>query len=147
MELNALSIMIGIVGLSSLTIILWHLLLWSRNLNRYDIPKYLPRDDEVAWALVMASPIRIWRLRDNKYLTYDNWDLGVLRFYDGIQNRYLTQPQITDVILVPRKWGGNWAVVITRELQNNRFVTTFLGEWKNGKIRRGRNQDRIIVIS
>lgn len=147
MELNALSIAISAAGLIGIIVALWHILLWSKNLNRYGYPKYLPRDDEVAWAMVMASPIRIWRYRDNKYITFDNWDLGILKMFPGIQNRYGLTPQITDVVLVPKKFGGQWAVVITRELQNNRFVTTFLGEFRNGKIRRSRSRENIIFIS
>lgn len=147
MELNTLSISIGIVGAFAFVFILWHILLWVKNLNRYGYPKYLPRDDEVTWAMIMASPIRIWRYRDNQYIVFDNWDLGILRVFPGIEHRYGIYPQITDVILVPKKWGGRWAVAITRKLQDNRYVTTFLGEYKNGRIRRGRNRQNIIYIS
>ena len=101
-----------------------------RNKDRYNIPKYLPRDDERAWAIVSACSRRIWSLRKCKYIKYDNWDLGLLFVDDSIVKEYDTSPTFGDVILVPKKWGGLHAFVITQELSNRfQFVTTYLGEF------------------
>jgi hypothetical protein len=119
-----------------------------RNRNRYDIPKYLPRDDEKAWALVSACSKRIWSLNKCKYLSYDNWDLGILNVNVEVVNEYGTIPTFGDVILVPMKWGGTHALVITRELGNNQLITTYLGEF-DGKARviyDGRDRTRAKTI-
>lgn len=101
----------------------------SRNKNRYDIPKYLPRDDERAWAIVSACSRRLWSLRRCKFIHYTDWDLSILKVDVSIASEYDTSPTFGDVILVPKKWGGLHACVITRELGNDQFITTYLGEF------------------
>jgi hypothetical protein len=121
---------------------------YLRNKNRYDIPKYLPRDDEKAWALVSACSKRIWSLNKCKHLSYDNWDLGILKVNVEVINEYGTIPTFGDVILVPMKWGGTHALVITRELGNSQLITTYLGEF-DGKARviyDGRDRTRAKTI-
>lgn len=130
---------------------------YSRNQGRYDIPKYLPRDDERAWAIAMASAKRLWSLRKCKYITYENWDLGVVQVDNSILSKYETKPRFGDVILVPKKWGGLHACVITRELDLiqhpaigniQRFITVYLGEFdaKQFVIYDGRDRTRTKVI-
>jgi len=118
-------IVIGVIGVIAFI----SLVIYLRNKNRYDIPKYLPRDDERAWAIVSACSRRIWSLSRCKYIHYDNWDLSILKVDVSIVDDYDTSPTFGDVILVPKKWGGLHACVITRELGNDKFVTTYLGEF------------------
>jgi len=143
MELNALSIIIGIVGTTTTLMLLYWLAGWLKNANRFDRPIFLPRDDEVAWALAMASPRRLWLIPSTAGLFYDNWDLGILKIHENlIQAKYQTKPRMCDVILTPKKWGGHWACVVTKELNSNRYITTFLGEYhENHTITRGRKKD------
>jgi len=137
MELNALSILIGIIGTTSTFALLFWLIGMIRNANRYDRPIYLARDDEVAYAMAMASPRRIWIYDDVTSLVYDNWDLQLLKAYPQIKSNYDTIPRMCDLILTPKKWGGYWASVITkdlgkkhtREMQIYQYITTFLGEY------------------
>lgn len=125
---------------------------WSRNQGRYDIPKYLPRDDERAWAIAVASAKRLWSLRKCKYIRYEDWDLGVLQVDKGMLDKYDTKPRFGDVILVPQKWGGLHACVITKELNESgivqRFITIYLGEFdaKQYVIYDGRDRTRSKVI-
>lgn len=147
MELNALSITIGIVGVFVSLAVLFYGTMWMKNTDRYSYPKFLPRDDEVIWAKAVAIPARIWSYRKTKAMYFDNWDLGILAVNpEDLKRIYGTVPRVTDVILVPRKWGGFWAVVITKRLRNHRFVSTFLGEFRNGKIRKNRNPQNIIFV-
>lgn len=123
------SVFAGLVlGTAIIAIGIW-LAIRLRNANRYDIPKYLPRDDERAWAIVTAGPKRIWSLKKCKYITYANWDLGILAIDMSIHKDYDTYPKFGDVILAPMKWGGFHACVITKELTNHQVVTTYLGEF------------------
>ncbi len=148
MELNVLSILIGTVGLSIILYIFWWIAGWLKNVNRYDRPKFLPRDDEVAWSMVMASPKRIWDYRVVDAISFDNWDLGILKVDPKrLLKRYGTRIRICDVVLVPRKWGGYWAVAVTKKLLHHRYVTTFLGDYHNERIRRGRNKEDFRHIS
>ena len=150
MELNALSILVGVIGLSSIVVLLWYAVGWSMNSSRYDRPKYLPRDDEALWAKVMASSRRAWYYKSipTEVMSFDNWDLGILKTDpERLEKIYGLTPRVTDVILVPKKWGGNWAVVITGKLKGNRFITTYIGEFTNGKIHRNRSRENSINIS
>jgi len=148
MEINSISVGIGLlIGLTMVFVGLVCLAVF-RNRNRYDIPKYLPRDDEFAWAIVMAYPKRLWSLAECDYLVYDNWDLGILRLYPDIEEEYGTKPIFGDVILVPKKWGGTHACVLMKELDNNRFVTIYLGVFNARKqvIYDGRDRTRSQII-
>lgn len=150
MELNVLSILVGVVGLAGVVVLLWYAIGWSMNVSRYDRPKYLPRDDEALWAKVMASSRRAWYYKSisAEGMSFDNWDLGVLRTNpEKLRKIYGITPRVTDVILVPKKWGGHWVVVITRSLKGNRFITTYIGEFINGEIHRNRSRENSINIS
>ena len=150
MELNIISILVGVLGLSAIIVILFYLTGISMNMNRYDRPKYLPRDDETLWARVIASTRRLWvynRIKADA-MSFDNWDLGILRTDPKILlATFNTNPRVSDVILVPKRWGGYWAVVITQELRMNRYITTYIGEFHSGKIHRDRNTKDSVIIS
>ncbi len=153
------SIFLGItLGVIITIVILYGLmwfLVWLRNKNRYDIPKYLPRDDERAWAIAMVSAKRIWH--KCKYVSYDDWDLGILSVNERIMEDYDTKPRLGDVIIAPKKWGGYHACVITRELnpmehfaigKYRKFITVYLGEFnaREYAIYDGRDRSRSKVI-
>lgn len=150
MELNILSILVGIIGSAGVIVALWYLIGFTKNLNRYGRPSYMPRDDEALWARVMASSRRLWSYQSISAsdMSYDNWDLGILKVNPKrLLTGYGTRPRVTDVILVPKKWGGHWVAVITRELRNNRYVTTYIGEFYSGKIYRSRSPEDSVSIS
>lgn len=150
-----LGIILGIVIAVIVVYGLLHLLIWLRNKNRYDIPKYLPRDDERAWAIAMVSAKRVWH--KCRYVSYDDWDLGILSVDGNIYNDYNTKPRLGDVIITPKKWGGYHACVVTRELnpvehfaigKYHKFITVYLGEFnaREYAIYDGRDRSRSKVI-
>lgn len=147
-----LGVSLGFVIGAAIVVALVAYAAWSRNKNRFDIPKYLPRDDERIWAQAMVSPKRIWALNRCKYLEYDNWDLGILRVKFGILKAYDFRPKFGNLVIVPKKWGGYHACVITRELEcsegDQRFITVYLGEFdaKELVIYDGRDRSRAEVI-
>jgi len=148
MELNALSVIIGVLGTSSMFIAFYYVLGYIMNLNRYGMPKFLPRDDEVAWSMAMSCPHRVWSYQKTSELSYINWDLGVLSVNEEACGKiYGMTPRVIDIVLVPQKWGGYWAVMIYKKLQANRFATVFLGEYSNGKVRSTRDRQNPIIIS
>lgn len=150
MELNVLSILVGVMGCVGAVVLIWYVVGWSMNLSRYDRPKYLPRDDEALWAKIMASSRRAWYYKSisTDSMSFDNWDLGILSTNPSkLHKTYGLTPRVTDVILVPKKWGGHWVVVITRPLKRNRFITTYIGEFIDGKIHRNRSRENSINIS
>ena len=150
MELNVISILVGVLGLSVVIIILFYLTGISMNMVRFDRPIYLPRDDEALWAKVIASSRRLWLYRKipTNAMSFDNWDLGILKTNTkALLAIFNTSPRVSDVILVPKKWGGHWAVVITQELRNSRYITTYIGEFHSGRIHRNRNTKDSVTIS
>ncbi len=148
MELNALSVVVGVLASLSVIVALYYILGYVMNLNRYGMPKFLPRDDEVAWSMAMSCPHRIWSYQKTSQISYDNWDLGILKVMEGnCAEEYDIVPRVTDMILVPQKWGGYWAVMVFRKLQSNRFATVFLGEFANGKVHSRRNRQNPVIIS
>lgn len=142
MKLDALSISLGILLVPAMLVVLFYLGTYLKNRDRYDIPRFLPRDDEVIWAMVMSNPGRIWQLSTTIGLRCIKWDLGIFEFDKTYDVRYNTSPMITDVIIAPRKWGGDHALVVTHILppEGNRYrlVATYIGEYKNEKIKSGR---------
>lgn len=142
MELDALSISLGILLVPIASIGLFYLIAYLKNRDRYAIPRYLPRDDEVIWAMVMSNCGRIWPLRSTAGLRCKNWNLGLFEFDMTYDVRYNTSPVITDVIIAPKKWGGYHALIVTQvfppEGNRYRMVATYIGEYVNEKIKSGR---------
>lgn len=142
MKLDALSISLGILLVPAMLVVLFYVTAYLKNRDRYDIPRYLPRDDEVIWAMLMSNPGRVWSLSNTIGLKCYKWDLGIFEFDKTYDVRYNTSPMVTDVIIAPKKWGGAHALVITQILppEGNRYrmVATYVGEYKNEKIKSGR---------
>jgi hypothetical protein len=142
MKLDALSISLGILLFPIAMVGLFYFVAYLKNRDRYDIPRFLPRDDEVIWAMVMTNPGRIWSLPKTAGLRCVDWNIGVFSFESAYESRYKTSPTISDVIIAPKKWGGNHALVVTQILppEGNRYrlVATYIGEYTNERIKSGR---------
>ena len=145
MELDVLSISLGILLVVPALIGLFYFIAFLKNLDRYPIPKYLPREDEVLWAMVMSNPRRIWSLKNTIGLRCISWNLGLFTFdLDRAEPRYHTTPVLSDVIVAPKKWGGYHALTITQVLSPEkgkcRLVATYLGAMHNETIKSTRTR-------
>ena len=142
MKLDALSISLGILLVPIAMVGLFYLTAYLKNRDRYAIPRYLPRDDEVIWAMVMSNPGRIWSLSKTAGLRCIDWNIGVFSFDKNYETKYQTSPVISDVIIAPKRWGGNHALIVTQILppEGNRYrlVATYIGEYINERIKSGR---------
>ncbi len=148
MELNALSVLVGIVGCLGMAYATYKIMGYVMNIGRYGMPKYLPRDDEVYWAMAMAYPNRIWSFKDTTPINISNWDFCILQVdMDKCLEDYETVPRPTDVVVIPKKWGGHWAIMVHRPLKNNRFACTLIGEFNSGKISSIRHRSDRVIIS
>jgi hypothetical protein len=152
MELNFVQILIGIGIVFSTAILLWHGTAFLRNLFRYDIPRYLPRDDIVAWTMVMMSSIRHWDFERTPAMDFENYDLGILSVHEEKHAKtFDLYPNVTDVIIYPGKWGKQYATVVTKKLHTIngrlRYAVTFIGEIRDGYIHRGRTVSNYKIIS
>jgi len=152
MKFDIVSILIGIGTVSMLLPILWYSAAALRNWSRYDIPKFMPRDEIVAWSMVMMSSIRHWDYERTPSIVFENYDLGILSCdVEEHDKDYDIFPQVTDVIIYPGKWGRQYATVIHQKLRTisgrQRYAITFIGEIKNGKLYRGRNVNSYKAIS
>lgn len=152
MELNLVSILIGIGTVFGTGVFLWYFTAFLRNLARYDIPRYLPRDEIVAWTMVMMSSIRHWDFNRTEAMDFENYDLGILCLDDERHaKRFDIYPNVSDVVIYPGKWGVQYATVITQKLHTIngrlRYAVTFIGEIQDGKLHRGRAASHLKVIS
>lgn len=149
MNLDGLSLSLGMLLIPGLLIALFYLAAYFKNLNRYPMPRFLPREDEILWARLNANCVRIWALSDITGFKCVDWDLGQFEIGTDVDKRFDTGPIVNDVILFPKKWGGNHALVITSaNLVGNRYqvYAVYLGEYKNGQIKSGRTGARYIHI-
>lgn len=133
--MDALSMTIGVLLVLPVCIGLFYLVAYLKNRDRYAIPKYLPRIDQLLWAQVLANPDRIWLLTKTTGLKCVSWDFGIFKYTPEVDRRYRTTPTLGDVIIAPKKWGGSHALVVTENLSpvgsEKRFSTTYLGEFVN----------------
>lgn len=151
MELDALSISVGILAVPLGLIALFYLIAYIKNYDRYPIPKYLPREDEVIWAMAMSNPGRIWLLPKVKSMRCISWDLGMFTFDLSKEHIYEAPPMVSDIIVTPKKWGGYHALAVTQILSpdgnKQRFVATYIGEYKNETIKSTRTGSGNKIIS
>jgi hypothetical protein len=152
MELNFVSVLIGIGTVFCTGVFLWYFTALIRNASRYGIPKYLPRDEIVAWTMVMMSSTRHWDFSRTKAMFFEHYDLGILAIDEGEHVKdFDIFPNITDVVVYPGKWGVQYATVVTQRLQTIngrlRYAVTFIGEIKDGELHRGRTASNYKVIS
>jgi len=152
MELNLIQILIGVGMVFGTALLLWYGTAFMRNIFRYDIPRFLPRDEIVAWCMVMMSSIRHWDFDRTPAMDFENYDLGVLSLDEEKHLRdFDVYPNVTDVIIYPGKWGRQYATVVTQKLQTIsgklRYAVTFIGEIKDGQLHRGRRVSNYKVIS
>jgi hypothetical protein len=148
MELNALSVIVGIGLCMGMLYGFYKVMGYIMNIGRYSMPKFLPRDDEVYWAMAMAYPNRMWSYKNNSHINIQNWDMCILQVdEEACTEDYHTSPRILDIVLVPKKWGGYWAIMVHRRLNNNRLACTLIGEFNSGKIQSIRHRTSNIIIS
>jgi hypothetical protein len=141
MNLDGLSLSLGMLLIPLLLVALFYFIAYLKNLGRYHMPRFLPREDEILWARLNANSTRIWALSQITGFKCVNWDLGQFEIHSDVNKRYDTNPMINDVIVAPKKWGGYHALVITSvSLVDNRYqiYAVYLGEYINGKIKPGR---------
>jgi len=142
MNLDGLSLSLGVLLVPGLLVGLFYFIAYLKNLGRYPMPKYLPREDEILWARLNASSMRIWALSNTTGFKCVNWDMGQFEADSNLLKNYGTNPICSDVVIVPKKWGGYHALVITSvSLVDNRYqvYAVYLGEYKNGKIQSTRS--------
>lgn len=138
MRLDGLSLSLGILLIGPALVGLFYIVAYLKNLNRYPIPKYLPREDEVYWVRLMGNPLRLWMLKKSgPGIVCLNWDMGEFIISPESISIYNTKPMMSDVLLAPKKWGGYHALIITGiNFVGGRYQVTavYLGEYRNGKI-------------
>lgn len=152
MELNFVSILLGIGTVLGTGVFLWYFTAMIRNLSRFDIPRYLPREELVAWSMVMMSSIRNWDFERTRSMSFENYDLGILSVNSKEHIKdFDTVPQVTDVVIYPAKWGRQYCTVITQKLHTIngrlRYAVTFIGEIRDGELHRGRDTSNYKFIS
>lgn len=137
MNLDGLSLSLGMLLIPAILVLLFYFIAYLKNVGRYALPKYLPREDEIYWARLNANSTRIWALNSLSGMKCIDWDFGLFAIKVADTAKYQTFPMLDDVIVVPKKWGGNHALVIASVyLTDARYEVTavYLGEYINGQI-------------
>ena len=98
MELNPFQILIGIGMVFSTALFLWYGVAFARNMFRFGIPKYQPRDEIVAWCMVMMSSIRHWDYERTPAMDFEHYDLGILSVDEERHFKSLEGVLITRII-------------------------------------------------
>lgn len=140
--MDTLSMSIGVLLVIPLAIVGFYIIAYLKNKNRYAIPRFLPRGDEVLWAQVVANQDRIWCLPKTAGLKCISWDFGIFSFYNPKYNTTLT---IGDVIIAPKKWGGWHALVVIENISPEKVKAIYVGEFIYESRKRNPDKDSRII--